>query len=34
VIRPGMQKALNGLNDIPVDIEPVFVTAKEIAGNF
>jgi len=33
VIRPGMQKALNGLNDIPVDIEPVFVTAKEIAGN-
>jgi len=34
VIRPGMQQALNGLNDIPVDIEPVFVTAKEIAGNF
>jgi Peptidase family M49 len=33
VIRPGMQKALNGLNDIPVDIEPVFVTAQEIAGN-
>lgn len=33
VIRPEMQKALNGLNDIPVDIEPVFATAKEIAGN-
>jgi len=34
VIRPQMQKALNGLNDIPVDIQPVFATAKEIAGNF
>ena len=33
VIRPPMQKALNGLNDIPVDIEPVFVTAREVAGN-
>jgi len=31
VIRPGMQKALNGLNHIPVDIQPVFVTADEIA---
>lgn len=31
VIRPGMRKALNGLGDIPVDIRPVFVTAKEIA---
>jgi hypothetical protein len=29
VIRPEMQKALNGLADIPVDIEPVFVTANE-----
>jgi hypothetical protein len=32
VVRPGMQKALNGLGDIPVDIKPVFVTAREIAG--
>ena len=32
VIRPGMQKALNGLGDLPVDIRPVFSTAKEIAG--
>jgi hypothetical protein len=26
-----MQKALNGLAGIPVDIQPVFVTANEIA---
>jgi hypothetical protein len=31
VIRPGMKKALDGLNDIPVDIRPVFVTADQIA---
>jgi len=31
VIRPDMQKLLNGLSDIPVDIEPVFLTAKELA---
>ena len=31
VIRPNMQKALNGLNGIPVDIQPVFVTANELA---
>jgi hypothetical protein len=31
VIRPNMQKALEGLKHIPVDIEPVFVTAKQIA---
>jgi Peptidase family M49 len=28
VIRPGMQKALNGLGDIPVDIKPVFELAR------
>src|SRR5579883_52019 len=33
VIRPEMQKALQGLSDIPVDIEPVFVTAREVAGS-
>ncbi len=32
VIRPEMQKALDGLNGIPVDIEPVFVTAEEVAA--
>jgi len=32
VIRPEMQKALNGLGDIPVDIEPRFVTADQVAG--
>jgi Peptidase family M49 len=32
VIRPGMQKALNSLSDLPVDIRPVFTTAKEIAA--
>jgi hypothetical protein len=26
-----MQKALDGLNHIPVDIEPVFVTANQLA---
>ncbi len=31
VIRPNMQKALSGLEGIPVDIQPVFVTANEIA---
>ncbi len=31
VIRPNMQKALNGLSHIPVDIQPVFVTADQIA---
>lgn len=30
VVRPAMQKALAGLNDIPVDIEPIFVTANEM----
>ena len=30
VVRPPMEKALSGLNGIPVDIEPVFVTAKEL----
>jgi Peptidase family M49 len=31
VIRPNMQKALKGLDGIPVDIQPVFVTANELA---
>ena len=31
VIRPDMQKALNNLSDIPVDIEPIFVTANGLA---
>ncbi len=31
VIRPSMQKALKDLEGIPVDIQPVFVTANEIA---
>ncbi|MFY9574950.1 MAG: hypothetical protein WAV20_26400 [Blastocatellia bacterium] len=29
VIRPAMQKALDGLGDVPVDIEPNFVLAKK-----
>jgi hypothetical protein len=32
VIRPELQKALNSLSDIPVDIEPIFVTAKELVS--
>jgi predicted deacylase len=31
VIRPEVQKALDRLRDIPVDIEPLFVTADELA---
>lgn len=31
VIRPATQKLLDRLNDIPVDIEPQFITADEIA---
>jgi hypothetical protein len=32
VVRPEFQKALDRLNDVPTDIEPVFVTANELAG--
>lgn len=32
VIRPSMQKALNNLSGIPVDIEPVFVTANQLVS--
>ena len=31
IIRPAMKAALNKLSAIPVDIEPVFVTANELA---
>jgi len=31
VLRPEVQKALDRLHDIPVDIEPQFVTADELA---
>ena len=33
VIRPNMQKALDSLTAIPVDIEPVFVTANQLTRN-
>jgi hypothetical protein len=29
VVRPAMQKVLANLNDIPVDIEPIFITAND-----
>lgn len=32
VIRPELQKALDRLSGIPVDIEEIFVTADEVAG--
>jgi hypothetical protein len=32
VVRPEVQKALERLKQVPVDIEPVFVTADKIAG--
>jgi hypothetical protein len=31
VVRPALQKALDRLQGIPTDIEPVFVTADELA---
>jgi len=31
IVRPSLQKALNGLTEIPVDIEPQFVTANSLA---
>jgi hypothetical protein len=30
LIRPSMQKALNALKDLPVDIEPIYATANEL----
>jgi Peptidase family M49 len=32
VVRPDVQKVLDKLKDVPVDIEPNFVTAKALAG--
>ena len=31
VMRPALQKALDRLSEIPTDIEPIFVTAEELA---
>ena len=31
VMRPDVQKTLDRLHDLPVDIEPQFVTADELA---
>jgi hypothetical protein len=31
VIRPELKKSLDSLKDIPTDIEPIFVTADELA---
>ena len=31
MIRPNVQKAIDRLKDIPNDIEPVFITADELA---
>jgi len=31
VVRPPVQKALDRLREIPTDIEPIFVTAEELA---
>jgi hypothetical protein len=32
VVRPVIQRALDGLTNIPVDIEPRFITAAMLAG--
>ncbi len=34
VVRPGIQKALDSLQAIPVDIEPKFTTAEKLATNY
>ena len=31
-VRPEIQRVLDKLTDVPVDIEPVFVTAAKLAG--
>jgi hypothetical protein len=31
VLRPEFKRALDKLGDIPVDIEPIFVTAEKVA---
>jgi predicted deacylase len=31
VVRPALKRALDSLKDIPTDIEPIFVTADELA---
>jgi hypothetical protein len=31
VMRPALRKALDSLQGIPTDIEPIFVTADELA---
>jgi len=31
VMRPELQHALDRMNHIPVDIEPIFVTAEKLA---
>jgi hypothetical protein len=31
VVRPALKKSLDSLQDIPTDIEPIFVTAEELA---
>jgi len=31
VIRPDMQNLIDRLSDIPVDIEPIFVAADQLA---
>jgi hypothetical protein len=33
VIRPNVQKALDSLTAIPVDIEPIFVTANQLTSS-
>jgi len=30
VVRPEVQRVLDRLTDVPVDIEPLFATAREI----
>ena len=31
VVRPVVQKAIDGMHEIPTDIEPVFVTADKVS---
>jgi hypothetical protein len=34
IVRPEVQKALNGLQHVPVDINPQFTTAEKLVSDY
>ena len=34
VVRPEVQRVLDRLANVPIDIQPRYVTAEELAGSF